>query len=411
MHHSITGKLSLRVNSVDTYFVYDIMGNVIAEYEKVGTGDATWTRDYVYGGAGEAVYMKFPQTTTTNNEFDNFVEFAEAWLCEPNCTTADLDWDIDDSNNVDLVDFALSVLDFDDGFTINGRYLLTDFRNSVIGKVNLDGSVDEISYDAWGTPSIAVGADLEGLSILWDGYYYDDETDNYYLRNRYYSPLERKFITEDPHGTNPDGTWNNWFSIQRQYQDGYGLSVYVQGDPVNGTDPWGLKSVCCKIKTTSSSWFGTKTSCTQITLDMGEGTASPINYCKCRFRYFPNTSVYDAGEDKCCWCKISIDFIGHTRVRVDCKDDSFIVHVYPDTFAAWDGGATVHVEDPGDDVYDGYYIHTVASNISCEQADLLRLLDGEPWSFSPIVIPGVPGDGNCFQFASALYKETTSACP
>jgi len=231
------------VNSVDTYYVYDIMGNVIAEYEKTGTGDAEWTRDYVYGATGEAVYMKFPQTTTTNTELDNFIAFAEAWLCEPNCTTADLDWDIDDSNNIDLVDFALSALDFDDGFTINGRYLMADFRNSVIGKVNLDGSVDEIGYDAWGTPSVDAGADLEGLSILWNGYYYDTETDNYYLRNRYYSPLERKFVTEDPYGTNPDGTWNSSFGIDSQYNDGYGLTVYVQGDPINNIDPWGLKIV------------------------------------------------------------------------------------------------------------------------------------------------------------------------
>jgi len=222
------------------------MGNVIAEYEKTGTGDATWQRDYVYGATNEAVYMKFPQSTTTNDEFDNFVAFAEAWLCEPNCTTADLLWDIDDSNNVDLVDFALSVLNLDDAFTINGRYLLTDFRNSVIGFVGLDNSVIEITYNAWGSPSYS--GDLEGLSILWNGYYYDTETDNYYLRNRYYSSLERKFVTEDPHGTNPDGTWNNSFGIRDQHGDGYGLSVYVNGDPVNGFDPWGLFSKTTKKK-------------------------------------------------------------------------------------------------------------------------------------------------------------------
>jgi len=226
---------SKTVGDTTTNFVYDISGNIIAEYE-----DETWVRDYIYGANGEAIYMKLPQTTTTNNEFDNFVEFVEAWLCEPNCTTTDLTWDIDDSNNVDLADFALSALYFDDGFTINGRYLLTDLRNSVIGFVGLDNSVTEISYNAWGAPSYS--GDLEGLSILWNGYYYDDETDNYYLRNRYYSPLERKFITEDPHGTNPDGTWNNGFSILDQYIDGFGLGVYAGFDPINAIDPWGLKN-------------------------------------------------------------------------------------------------------------------------------------------------------------------------
>jgi RHS repeat-associated protein len=230
-------RASKTVDGTTTHFVYDLSGNVIAEYE-----DDDWARDYIYGAKGEAVYMRFPQTTEMNDALANFVSFVEAWLCYPYCTQDDLQWDYDDSNDINLVDYAYAVdaNDFTGAFTTNGRYLLTDFCNSVIGKVNLGGSVDEVSYDAWGLPSVSQGVDLEGLSVFWNGYYYDNETNNYYLRNRYYSPLERRFLTEDPHGINPDGNWNNSFRIERQYSDGYGLQVYCKGDPINNVDSWGL---------------------------------------------------------------------------------------------------------------------------------------------------------------------------
>lgn len=222
-------------DGVDTNFVYDFFGNVIAEYS-----GGNWSRDYIYGGMGEVVYMRFPQTSEMNDALDNFVNFVDAWLCYPDCTQDDLQWDSNADNQINLIDWVADANDFAGAFVTNGRYLLTDFRNSVIGKVNLDGSVDEISYNAWGTPYVMQGTDIEGLSILWNGYFYDYETGDYYLRNRYYSPLERRFLTDDPHGINPDGTWSNGFDIQRQYSDGYGLQVYAQGDPVNNRDDWGL---------------------------------------------------------------------------------------------------------------------------------------------------------------------------
>ncbi|HPD48640.1 MAG TPA: RHS repeat-associated core domain-containing protein [Anaerohalosphaeraceae bacterium] len=224
-------------DGVGVNFVYDLFGNVIAEYE-----DGSWSRDYVYGAAGEVVYMRCPQTSEMNDALENLVDFAEAWLCCPDCTIEQLVWDVNEDDQVNLIDWtaAVEANNFDGAFLINGYYLLTDFRNSVIGKVNPGGSVDEISYDAWGIPYVSQGVDLEGLSILWNGYYYDMESGNYYLRNRYYSPLERRFLTEDPHGINPDENWNNPFDIQRQYSDGCGLQVYAQGDPVNNRDAWGL---------------------------------------------------------------------------------------------------------------------------------------------------------------------------
>jgi RHS repeat-associated protein len=56
------------------------------------------------------------------------------------------------------------------------------------------------------------------------GYRYDAETDNYYLRNRYHSPVLGRWLTRDPIG----------------YQGGINLYGYVSGRPTAGLDPSGL---------------------------------------------------------------------------------------------------------------------------------------------------------------------------
>jgi RHS repeat-associated protein len=237
-------RIKKTVGSLTTWFVYDKMGNVISEYEQIGTGGINWARDYVYGASGEVVYMQMPpQSYTTVYEW--FVDFADAWLCYPDCTSNELTaWDTNDDDEIDgddLVEWVPVIAD--EVFYSQRSYIFTDYKGSVIAKTNDEGGIDEISYDAWGQATVAQGVDLQGLSILWNGYYYDYETGNYYLKNRYYSPTMRKFITEDPHGVNPDGNWNNSYNPLIQLTDGFGLSVYAQHAPVNGRDDWGLKRI------------------------------------------------------------------------------------------------------------------------------------------------------------------------
>ena len=56
------------------------------------------------------------------------------------------------------------------------------------------------------------------------GEYFDAESGNIYLRNRYYAPSTGRFISEDPIR---DGT--NWYA-------------YANNNPVMYIDPWGLES-------------------------------------------------------------------------------------------------------------------------------------------------------------------------
>ena len=60
-------------------------------------------------------------------------------------------------------------------------------------------------------------------SIIYCGYRYDAETDNYYVRNRYYSPTLGRWLSRDPIG----------------YEGGINLYGYVDSSPVGNVDAGG----------------------------------------------------------------------------------------------------------------------------------------------------------------------------
>ncbi len=65
--------------------------------------------------------------------------------------------------------------------------------------------------------------------IIYCGYRYDAETDNYYVRNRYYSPTLGRWLTRDPIG----------------YQGGINLYGYAAGSPVGNVDAEGTTCWSC----------------------------------------------------------------------------------------------------------------------------------------------------------------------
>jgi RHS repeat-associated protein len=91
--------------------------------------------------------------------------------------------------------------------------------------------------DAYGNTLIFTAADSSGNwwsdsavqssyganDIIYCGYRYDAETDNYYVRNRYYSPILGRWLTRDPIG----------------YQGGANLYGYVGGTAPAVADPQG----------------------------------------------------------------------------------------------------------------------------------------------------------------------------
>ena len=101
-------------------------------------------------------------------------------------------------------------------------YYMYNPHGDVQGLTNTSGSLTKTyEYDAFGNEIDKVDTDTNPWRYC--GEYYDVETDNIYLRNRYYSPSTGTFITEDPIR---DG--GNWYSYCGEnpiyYLDPYGLS-------------------------------------------------------------------------------------------------------------------------------------------------------------------------------------------
>ncbi|MBQ4900934.1 RHS repeat-associated core domain-containing protein [Paenibacillus sp. Marseille-P2973] len=85
--------------------------------------------------------------------------------------------------------------------------------------------LNSYEYDTWGT----ITSKLESMSnpFTYTGEYYDEESGLYYLRARYYDPVDARFISEDTY----EGTLNNPLSLN--------LYTYVENNPLKYIDPTG----------------------------------------------------------------------------------------------------------------------------------------------------------------------------
>ena len=119
------------------------------------------------------------------------------------------------------------------GFKYNNEtyYYKTNFENDIIGIY--DSAYNEIvkyTYDSWGNIiSITDNNgneinDKNNIAIInpfrWRSYYYDEESNLYYLNSRYYSPELQRFISIDPLIVNEDTNLS------------YNLYLYTGNNPI-----------------------------------------------------------------------------------------------------------------------------------------------------------------------------------
>ncbi|WP_250143744.1 RHS repeat-associated core domain-containing protein, partial [Escherichia coli] len=76
-------------------------------------------------------------------------------------------------------------------------------------------------YDEWGNLLGETSAQHLQQSLRLPGQQYDEESGLYYNRNRYYDPLQGRYITQDPIGLK--GGWNLY---------AYPLNPVQRGDPL-----------------------------------------------------------------------------------------------------------------------------------------------------------------------------------
>ena len=106
-----------------------------------------------------------------------------------------------------------------------------NFQGDIVGIVDSAGSlVVEYKYDAWGKPTLVrtLTTAYEALAELnpfrYRGYVWDEETELYYLRSRYYSPDKTKFLNADTEL----GLQNEIFY--------HSIFLYCGNDPINKRD-------------------------------------------------------------------------------------------------------------------------------------------------------------------------------
>ena len=153
-----------------------------------------------------------------------------------------------------------------------------NLQSDVVGIVDNAGSlVVEYKYDAWGKPTLVrtLTTAYEALAELnpfrYRGYVWDEETELYYLRSRYYDAYKCRFVNEDLFAqlrgfnnifsyarnspaifTDPNGT--SIFNMQREIEYSEDLVVTLFSDA--GIDmPQDYKSVTCYATGTEENNF------------------------------------------------------------------------------------------------------------------------------------------------------------
>ena len=121
-------------------------------------------------------------------------------------------------------------------------YMMKDGHGNVTSVIQ-DGTVTKTyDYDAYGVEKNPDPNDTNPFRYC--GEYFDQETQNIYLRNRYYNPSNGRFITEDAHwnpsnmiyGDDPENTMPSLTAIL-QSSNLYG---YCRNNPISYIDPLGL---------------------------------------------------------------------------------------------------------------------------------------------------------------------------
>lgn len=97
---------------------------------------------------------------------------------------------------------------------------ITDTEGSIVGNYE---------YDAWGKVLTADTDIAKQNPIRYRGYYYDNETEYYYLQSRYYDSNICRFINADDFGLIKLISKNS----------NYDLFTYCANDPINKYDPSG----------------------------------------------------------------------------------------------------------------------------------------------------------------------------
>jgi RHS repeat-associated protein len=208
-YYDIAGRLWKVNNGTDTFYTYDYNGNRI-RCEK----DTTRT-DYLIDPYNPTGYS---QTLEEWSETDDSATSTWYTIGDDVISQTKSHWTLSGS------EWLLQITD-------PTRFLIYDGHGSTRQLVKPDGTIDDTyGYDAYG---VMLGGNptsipADGTSLLYAGEQFDTSAQHYYLRARYYDPLNGRFNRLDPY----DGDSEDPLSLHKY--------LYCNANPINFVDPEGL---------------------------------------------------------------------------------------------------------------------------------------------------------------------------
>ena len=109
-------------------------------------------------------------------------------------------------------------------------YFKKNLQGDIIAIVDKDAKeVARYSYDAWGACTVVSASNVIGYAnpFRYRGYYYDIETNLYYLNSRYFNPSIGKFVCLDDFETL---TWSVFYPLSKN------MYTYCGNNPIMGVD-------------------------------------------------------------------------------------------------------------------------------------------------------------------------------
>ena len=116
-----------------------------------------------------------------------------------------------------------------------GVYYVYFFEKNLFGDIiaiydDSSNLIGKYTYDAWGNVTVSGTNSILNLNpFRYRGYYYDTETEFYYLQSRYYNPEWGRFISAD--SVEYLGANEDFYA--------YNIYAYCSNNPVMGYDPTG----------------------------------------------------------------------------------------------------------------------------------------------------------------------------
>jgi RHS repeat-associated protein len=199
-----------------------------------------------------------------------------------------------DQNNVVQVTYTVKPAGYGDllselrGSTTS--YALFDGLGSTDRLTNSAGAVtDSYVYSGCGLIEAVSGSTVNWLRFCGrEGYYYDTDLAQYYVRARYYDPATGRFLSLDP----------------LEFIDGENLYQYVANNPIQSADPTGT----LLVKPTREDEWNLNVNCGagavqvfwSFWFDSGEGDR--LNRAPCEGYFIQKVNVFCQIDKSCCNC-------------------------------------------------------------------------------------------------------------